>query len=416
MQSGDYHRTLHKLHTRYGPVVRVAPDELVFIDAEGWKDIYGNSKITKSGIWTRQEEEHHPISIVSVDEQTHLRNRRALTGAFTDHAIHEHASVLESLVGTMITNFKESTIVGDGRVVVDVTNWLRFLTFDVGGALAFGEAFDSVENGRAHPWVAISCGFGKGIALMASINFFHPLDKLLKLAMPKNIMEKMSYHKQIAHEKFEQRLAVEHKAQAQDYIGSIMAYNEGKGEIRIPKEEIEANMVLLIFAGSDTTSTAITAVLNQLLQNPAALKRVQEEVRSEFNSEGEVTVAGSTHLTYLDSVIREGIRMGPPAAIGMPRITPKEGATIAGGYVPGGVSDSPLSISKPSSVLTHRRRSYPSTNTQHSALLSTLHVPTHSSPSVFSTHHPSRMTSSTLSSPFSLVGINVSARNWLGLL
>jgi cytochrome P450 len=198
MQSGDYHRTLHKLHTRYGPVVRVAPDELVFINAEAWKDIYGNLKIVKSGIWTKQEEEHHPISIVSTHEQTHLRNRRALTGAFTEHAIHEHASILESLVRTMIAKFKDLVFARDGRAVVDVTDWLSFLTFDVGGALAFGETFDSVKNGRAHPWVAISSGFGKGIALMASINFFQPLDKLLKLAMPKSIMEKMSYHKQLA--------------------------------------------------------------------------------------------------------------------------------------------------------------------------------------------------------------------------
>jgi cytochrome P450 len=372
MQSGNYHRTLHKLHNCYGPVVRVAPDELVFTNAEAWKDVYGNLKIAKSGKWTRQEEEHHPISIVSTDEQTHLRNRRALTGAFTEHAICEHASVLESLVGTMITKFKESTIVGDGRAVVDVTDWLSFLTFDVGGALAFGKAFGSVKNGRAHPWVAISCGFGKGIALMASINFFQPLDKLLKLAMPRNIMEKMSYHKQLAHEKFEQRLAMEHKVKAQDYVGSIMAYNEEKDEVRIPKAEIEANMVLLIFAGSDTTSTAITAVLTQLLQNSAALTRVQEEVRSVFKSESDVTVASSAQLTYLDAVIREGVRMGPPAAIGMPRITPKEGAIIAGRYVPGGVSDS-FDLSQ---------KTLPSSNTSQT-LVSVNQYPTFRSPSNF---------------------------------
>jgi cytochrome P450 len=139
---------------------------------------------------------------------------------------------------------------------------------------------------------------------------------------------------------------MEHKVKAQDYVGFIMAYNEEKGEIRIPKEEIEANMVLLIFAGSDTTSTAITAVLNQLLQNPQALMRVQEEVRSAFKSENDVTVGATAHLVYLDAVIREGIRMGPPAAVGMPRITPKEGATIAGVYVPSGVSLSPCFTSR----------------------------------------------------------------------
>jgi cytochrome P450 len=102
MQSGDYHRELHRLHDQYGPVVRIAPDELSFIDPAALKDIYGNRKIPKTGVWAGQEEEHHPISIVSTDEPTHLRNRRALASAFTDHSIMEHAAILESLIGWMV--------------------------------------------------------------------------------------------------------------------------------------------------------------------------------------------------------------------------------------------------------------------------------------------------------------------------
>ena len=83
---------------------------------------------------------------------------------------------------------------------------------------------------------------------MASINFLYPLNKVLKLAMPKAVLEKMRYHKQLVHEKFLQRLGMEQKAKAQDYVGSIMTYNEDKGEVKIPKAEIEANMTLLILS------------------------------------------------------------------------------------------------------------------------------------------------------------------------
>ncbi|KAF2027984.1 benzoate 4-monooxygenase cytochrome-like protein P450 [Setomelanomma holmii] len=335
MQSGDYHRKIHELHEKYGPIVRVAPDELSFINAEAWKDIYGNLNIQKNRVWAGQEEEHHPISIVSTDEPTHLRNRRALAGAFTDHAVAEHASVLENLTTMMMTKFEAAVMAGQGSAVVDMADWMNFLTFDISGAFSFGESFDCISSGRAHPWVAIACGFGKGIALMASINFYRPLNKMLKLAMPKSIMQKMDYHRQISHEKFEQRLAMEHKMKAQDYVGSIAAYNDEKGEVKIPKEEMEANMTLLIFAGSETTSTAMTAILNQLLQNASATSRVQDEVRSAFASKGEITVATVAHLKYLDAVIQEGIRIGPPAAVGLPRITPEAGALILGEHVPG---------------------------------------------------------------------------------
>jgi cytochrome P450 len=238
----------------------------------------------------------------------------------------------------MVGKLKDAAEVGNGHTVVNIADWVNFLTFDIGGALSFGKPFDSVTNGHAHPWVDISCNFGKGIALIASINFFSPLNKVLKLAMPKKIMEKMQYHKELAHEKFEQRLAMEDKSNAQDYVGSIIAYNKEKEEIKIPKEEIEANMTVLIFAGSDTTSTAMAAILTQLLQNREALAKVQEEVQSSFQGEGDIKVANTTHLVYLNAVIQEGIRMGPPAAVSIPRVIPKEGAFVAGKLVPGGVS------------------------------------------------------------------------------
>jgi cytochrome P450 len=106
--------------------------------------------------FTDSKEEHHPISIVSTHEETLLRSRRALTENFTEHAILEHASVLEDLIGLMVVNFDESAKAGKGRTVIDIADWLSFLTFDIVGALAFGEAFDSVNNGHVHPWVAIS--------------------------------------------------------------------------------------------------------------------------------------------------------------------------------------------------------------------------------------------------------------------
>ncbi|KAH7408499.1 benzoate 4-monooxygenase cytochrome-like protein P450 [Phaeosphaeria sp. MPI-PUGE-AT-0046c] len=336
MQSGHLHHKLHELHTRYGPIVRIAPNELAYIDNVAWKDIYGNRALHKNGTWTGQEEEKHPVSIVSTDEATHLRNRRALAGAFTELAIAQHAFILEDLIGTMLKTFQKSAENGQSRTTINVTEWLNFLTFDISGALSFGDSFDSVKSGRAHPWVEISCNFGKGIAMMASINFFRPLDKLLKLAMPKKMMAQMQYHKQLSHEEFEQRLAMQNKNNTLDYVGSIVAYNEEKGETKIPKEEIEQNMTLLIFAGSETTSTAMTAILTHLLQSPTALAKVQHEVRASFRDEDDITVKNTAHLKYLDAVVQEGIRMAPPAPISQPRVTPKEGATIAGRRVPPG--------------------------------------------------------------------------------
>ncbi|PSN70543.1 benzoate 4-monooxygenase cytochrome-like protein P450 [Corynespora cassiicola Philippines] len=337
MQSGNLHRRLHELHQEYGPIVRIAPNELSYIDARAWKDIFmshtGDKVITKNGTWGKQPP-GAPESIMSINEAAHTRHRRALMGAFTEHAVAEHAPILEYFVGLMISKFKEQAAV-DGQAVVNIISWLDFLTFDISGALSFGESFDCVKNGKAHPWVDITIAFGKGSTLVAAVNFFSPLDKLLKLAIPRSILKKVEYHKAIAKAKVQQRLSVQDGTKSQDYVYSILQYNRQKGEVKISQEELEVDMSLLIFAGAETTSAAMASIFNALLRHPSALRKVEDEVRKNFQHEDEIKVETVAHLEYLTAVIEESVRLYPPASLGIPRVIPKGGENICGQWVPG---------------------------------------------------------------------------------
>jgi hypothetical protein len=245
--------------------------------------------------------------------------------------------MLQSLIGLMMQRFREKTAEGKNRSIIDIVEWLNFLAFDISGKLTYGESFDCVENGRAHPWVEISCSFGKGLALMASVNFFSPLDRLLRYAMPGHMQKKMDYHIQLARQKGLQRLAMGDVYGKQDYVGSIQQYNKEKGE-KIPQEEILENMSVIIFAGSETTSTAMASILNQLMRTPEALRKLKEEIRNAFSTEEDITISRTAKLEYLTAVIQEGLRLGPPPAIAIPRVIPKDGEVICGQWVPGGVS------------------------------------------------------------------------------
>jgi cytochrome P450 len=70
-------------------------------------------------------------------------------------------------------------------------------------------------------------------------------------------------------------------------------------------------------------------IFTQLLQNSGALSRVVAEVRSTFEGEAEIMIANVEKLEYLVAVIQEGIRIGPSATIGLPRITPRKVRTSA---------------------------------------------------------------------------------------
>lgn len=95
---------------------------------------------------------------------------------------------------------------------------------------------------------------------------------------------------------------------------------------------------LLIIAGSETTATLLSGVTYLLTTNPEAQRKLTEEVRSTFQTEEEIDFTSVSSLQYMLACLDEALRIYPPAPLGLPRQTPKGGATIAGHFVPEDVS------------------------------------------------------------------------------
>lgn len=104
------------------------------------------------------------------------------------------------------------------------------------------------------------------------------------------------------------------------------------------EEWLIAQANVLVIAGSDTTATALSTILYFLTRHPQQLHRLQDEVRAAFDDESHMTDSVLQSLPYLCAVIEEGLRMFPPTAFGLPRISPSQGATVDGHFVPAGVS------------------------------------------------------------------------------
>jgi hypothetical protein len=69
---GDLVHETEKLHTRYGPIVRTAPDEISVADADGWKDIYGtqpgHKPFPKNPIWWGGKSTGQPESLINAED------------------------------------------------------------------------------------------------------------------------------------------------------------------------------------------------------------------------------------------------------------------------------------------------------------------------------------------------------------
>ncbi|KAF2258940.1 cytochrome P450 [Lojkania enalia] len=334
---GNMHRRLKEFHQKYGPVVRIAPNELSYTDGAAWKDIYGNRPgqlpFERNRTWFVKRTLDQAQSIMGPDEEAHARLRRVFANAFSERSLRDQSPVIECYVEALMNQLKSTSF---GRQwkdkTVDLVQWVNFVAFDISGDLSFGESFDCIKTGKAHPWVEVVNGFGKGLALVSTINLYPPMESLLKYIIPPKIRQQQIDHREMSAAKARKRLAWD--TDRPDFITPTKKYNDQKSAIS--DKEWELNMSIIVFAGSETTASTLSGIFRELVQNPGVLHRLTHEIRGTFNGERDITVASTGRLPYLNAVINEGLRLCPAVVIGVPRVVPKGGDTVCGQWVPGG--------------------------------------------------------------------------------
>jgi cytochrome P450 len=324
----------------------VAPNELSYADSRAIKDIYmnrpGHLPFERNRTSFKKMSPDEPNSIVGFDEHDHARYRRAFANAFSEKALKDQAPVIERHVSDFTSQLRSlSSSKEQKESVIDFEKWFNYLTFDISGEFTFGESFNCVKSGAPHFWVQVTQDFGKGLAMIGTINHYPPFDKLLRYVIPKRILERSFTHRKLTMEKAKQRLAQSNPS-ANDWVTPTKKFSDAKDPFT--EAEWGINLLVIAFAASETTASALCVILRSLLQNKGVLHRLTREIRTSFPSESDITIATTSNLSYLNAVINEGMRLGPPVVIGIPRVVPEGGDTVCGAWVPGGVRFPPSSL------------------------------------------------------------------------
>ena len=93
-------------------------------------------------------------------------------------------------------------------------------------------------------------------------------------------------------------------------------------------------MFTFILAGNETTSVAMAWTLYELAKNPQIQEKLRKEIEAAFPDEEELTWEKLEKLQYLENVVKESLRVHPPADItGRVALSDVE---IGGYFVPSG--------------------------------------------------------------------------------
>ncbi|KAK0118681.1 hypothetical protein ONS95_007564 [Cadophora gregata] len=96
------------LHSQYGAIVRIAPNELSFTSPQAWKDIYahhqGRPEMAKNlQLYSQQPGSTH---ILIANREDHTRFRRTLSHAFSEASMREQEGILQLYAGGLVERLK----------------------------------------------------------------------------------------------------------------------------------------------------------------------------------------------------------------------------------------------------------------------------------------------------------------------
>ncbi|KAL5803901.1 hypothetical protein ACOSQ3_030701 [Xanthoceras sorbifolium] len=94
---------------------------------------------------------------------------------------------------------------------------------------------------------------------------------------------------------------------------------EGDGEFQLATDNIKAVIYDVFAAGSETSATTLDWAMSELMKNPKVMKKAQVEVREVFNRNGMLGETVINEMKFLKLVIKETMRLHPPAPLLVPR-------------------------------------------------------------------------------------------------
>ncbi|KFY54761.1 hypothetical protein V496_07175 [Pseudogymnoascus sp. VKM F-4515 (FW-2607)] len=344
---GRRYLTVDEAHKTHGDFVRIQPNHVSIANVDAINAIYGHGNgFLKSDFYDAFVAVSRGL-FSTRSRADHTRKRKIVAHTFSAKSVMQFEQYMHQNLDELLRQWDliyQKAPANTKFARFDCLPWFSYLTFDTIGDLAFGAPFGMLKNGQDtieymdYPGgpskymraVDALSRRGEAFAVLGCLPFLKKIGHLLPDSFLRNGVRSGGQVAGIAIARVNERLAstATKENERMDILARLMEGKDVNGH-PLGREELTAEALTQLIAGSDTTSNTLTGIFYWLLKRPEVLAKLQAEVDTVILSPtDEVAFQTVKNLPYLKACINEGMRIHSTSAIGLPRVVPVDGPAV----------------------------------------------------------------------------------------
>ncbi|XXH02408.1 hypothetical protein Hte_008783 [Hypoxylon texense] len=285
-------------------VVRVAPNELVFVTPPGLTDIYGShvknlELFPKTQINNHGNDKHGGV-IWEWDPVRHREVAKQLSPAFSGRTLKVKEPTLHKYIDLFVERMKSL------------------------GSAAEGEP----------PYLSLLKGFSKAVTAIQVSWRFPFLAPLKYIFLLFTAMRPHAHIRDHSRYQLEQRIRRKGAVEHLDFFEQIVPENREPPRDKRDMRHLEQVAGQLLAAGFEPSLLWLYYTLYYLAAERSVRDTLAKEIRGSFQSYNEITATTAASLPYLTVCLEESLRTMPNLPSGLPVVSP--GAMVDGAFIPKG--------------------------------------------------------------------------------
>ncbi|KAE9381402.1 cytochrome P450 [Stipitochalara longipes BDJ] len=346
-----HYLAVHEAHQKLGTHVRIAPSHVSISDPKAMADIYGHGAGFLKDAWYDGGAGKYRHMADSRVKAEHQAKRKMLAHLFAQKTIAGLEPVIKDTTAVLVTQIDKHIASG---IPMNMRRYLNYYTIDLFSELLYGHTLGCLKRGNDLVDAETPEGRMYKVPFIKSLHDATVINTILGmeaslLPLTRKIFGWHPYKKSgtdydnIIYHNTKHRY---HDPDPEDDIFSKLLKNNKGEDLNIPEGEVLAECSVMMNAGTDTTTAALTNSIYLLYKHPAVLAKLREELDHAASTAEIPSYEELTNLPYLRACIEESLRVRPASSFGLPRVVPKGGRYIAGKFI-----DEDVTVSVPTYTL-----------------------------------------------------------------